>query len=326
MLVKGGWLTEQEAAKVASAAKALVANVERAIVGKPEAVRLCVAALLAGGHVLIEDVPGVGKTALAKALAKSIGGEFKRIQFTADLLPADITGSYVFNQAENRFEFRPGPIFANVVLADEINRGSPKTQAALLEAMDEGRVTADGVPHELPRPFFLIATENPVEAEGVYPLPEAELDRFMFRVSLGYLDVRGEREMMARHIAGEPAERLEPVVGSEQVVELQRAIMRVYVAAEVLDYIARIVDATRKAGEVLLGASPRGSLALMRGGQAWAAMQGRNFVAPEDVKQLSVPALAHRILLRPEAEGAGTAEAAQRVIGDILRRVEVPLR
>src|SRR5687767_2811341 len=276
-------------------------NVERVVVGKRHEVLLVLVALLCRGHVLIEDVPGVGKTVLAKAVARSIGCTFKRIQFTPDLLPSDVTGVNVFNQQTNRFEYRPGPVVAQLVLADEINRATPKTQAALLEAMEEGQVTVDGVTHPLPEPFVVLATQNPIEYEGTYPLPEAQLDRFLLRIGVGYPDREGEAEVLRRRMERRADELdLSPVLDPAGLVEMQRALESIHVTEAVVGYVVDIVAATRTDGSVQVGASPRGSLAILKLARGRALLGGRDFVTPDDVKAVAVPALAHRLMLRPE--------------------------
>ena len=294
--------------------------IEQAIHGKRRVVELVIASSLAGGHVLLEDVPGTGKTALARALGQVIQGTSSRIQFTPDLLPGDITGITVFDQRAGAFEFHPGPIFANVVLADEINRASPKTQSALLEVMEEGRVTVDGTSHDVGTPFLVIATQNPVEQAGTYRLPEAQLDRFMVKTSIGYPD----EAAMARILQGDRAPRhpLQPVVSTEMFTQAQELVTRAHVSPLVADYAVRLVEATRRASEVRLGASVRGALALVRLASAWAAASGRHYVTPDDVRDLALPVLAHRLVLEPEAEFDGVTAA--QVVGQILLDVAAP--
>jgi MoxR-like ATPase len=306
---------------------ALRENVQRVICGKDEVVRLAVVALLAKGHLLIEDIPGVGKTTLASALARSLGCGFRRVQFTSDLLPSDVLGVTIFNPDERRFEFQPGPIFTNVLLADEINRTTPKTQSALLEAMAEFRISVDSGVHALPDPFFVLATQNPVEHHGTYPLPDSQLDRFLMRIDMGYPDRDAEREILVRQRLTHPAETLEPVLGGAEVVALQKQVRDVRVEDAVLDYLLTVVATTREVPAVELGVSPRGSLSLYRACQALALVDGRDYVLPDDVKRLAVPVLAHRLILKTRiATAAGTRRAtARKVIEEILGRVEVPL-
>jgi MoxR-like ATPase len=297
-------------------------NVEEVIVGKHQEVQMALLALLCRGHVLIEDVPGVGKTMLAKAIARSLGCTFKRVQFTPDLLPTDVTGVSVYNQKSGEFEYRPGPIMAQIVLADEVNRATPKTQSALLEAMEERQITVDGVTHMLPDPFIVLATQNPIEYEGTFPLPEAQLDRFLVRLELGYPGRNDEIEMLGRQQQKHPLDTLEQVVDAPELVGAQAAIREVYVDRLIKEYIISIVESTRKHEDVYLGASPRGSLALYRTAQARAAVEGRDFVIPDDVKALAVATLAHRMILRPAARIKNTDVGS--LIDEILRRVPVP--
>lgn len=279
----------------------IIKNVEKVIIGKRNAVELALAGLLCQGHLLIEDVPGVGKTMLARSLAKSVGCSFSRIQFTPDMLPSDVTGVSIFNQANQQFEYRHGPLNAQIVLADEINRATPKTQSALLEAMQEGQVTVDGISHLLPEPFMVLATLNPIEYEGTFRLPEAQLDRFLLRVQLGYPGLDDEITVLKRQQFRHPLEELEQVVDAEEVIKAQKQVQSVFVAETVYRYMVEIVQKTRTHKEVYLGASPRGSLALYRTSQALAAIQGRDFVMPDDVKALAVSTLSHRIILGPGA-------------------------
>jgi MoxR-like ATPase len=282
-------------------AERVIASVERVIIGKHVEVRMALVALLCEGHILIEDVPGVGKTMLAKALSQSIGCTFRRIQFTPDLLPSDVTGLSIFNQKTAEFEFRPGPIMAQVVLADEINRATPKTQSALLECMEERQATIDGITYPMPAPFLVIATQNPIEYEGTFALPEAQLDRFMLRLRLGYPKAMEEIVILDEQKRSHPIEDLAEVVSTEELRELQTGVREIYVDSAVSDYIVRLVNATRSHPDIYLGASPRGSLALYRAGQAFAALAGRDYVIPDDVKALAVPALAHRLIVKTAA-------------------------
>lgn len=300
----------------------LIENVEKVIVGKRNSVRLTVIGLLCRGHVLIEDVPGTGKTMLAKSLARSIGCSFHRIQFTPDMLPSDVTGVSIYNQKTQEFEFRPGPIMAQIVLTDEINRATPKTQAALLEAMEEYQVTVDGVTHVLPDPFLVLATQNPIEYEGTFPLPEAQMDRFLVRISLGYPSGRYEIEMIDRQQISHPIDSLGQIVGFEELLAAQDGIRRVTVSDELKRYIVEIVEATRDHPEIYLGASPRGSLALFRTAQASAAMQAREYVVPDDIKEMAIPTLAHRLIV---GSAARIREVdAREVVKEILDRIPVP--
>jgi MoxR-like ATPase len=276
-------------------------NLETVIVGKRPALELIVVGLLCQGHVLIEDVPGVGKTMLARSLARSLDCTFNRIQFTPDMLPSDVTGVSIYNQQKGEFEFRPGPIIGQIILADEINRATPKTQAALLEAMEERQVTVDGTTHILPQPFMVVATQNPIEYEGTFPLPEAQLDRFLLRVQLGYPAMQDELRVMDDQQLRHPIETLEPVVKVDELLETAQAIRKIYVSAAVRRYIVELTTRTRQSTEVYLGASPRGSLSLFRTGQARAALLGRDYVLPDDIKELAVPVLAHRIIVSPAA-------------------------
>jgi MoxR-like ATPase len=282
-------------------AERTVGNIERVIVGKHAEVRLALVALLCEGHILIEDVPGVGKTMLAKALSRSIGCSFRRIQFTPDLLPSDVTGLSIFNQKTQDFEFRPGPIMAQVVLADEINRATPKTQSALLECMEERQATIDGVSYEMPSPFLVIATQNPIEYEGTFALPEAQLDRFLLRIRLGYPKPMEELVILDEQKRLHPLEGLQQVLSLEELRGMQAGVKEIYVDQGVADYIIRLVTATREHADVYLGASPRGSLHLYRAAQALAAISGRDYVIPDDVKQLAVPVLGHRLIVRSQA-------------------------
>ena len=308
--------------RAAEAVATLHGSVERAILGKPGVVRLAIACLLAEGHLLIEDVPGVGKTSLARALAASMGLSWRRIQFTPDLLPSDVTGVTIYNQGANRFDFHAGPIFANLVLADEINRASPKTQSALLEVMEERHVTIDGVAHAVPRPFLVVATQNPVEMDGTYPLPEAQLDRFLMRVDIGYPDHEAELGIVRTQGRGSVIDDLLPVLSAADVAAMVEAASDVYVAPPVEDHLVRVVAATRTAPGVRLGASPRATLALLRAARAWALTAGRGFVTPTDVQDLAVPVLAHRLLLTADAELGG--RTAGQIVHDVVRSIPAP--
>jgi MoxR-like ATPase len=279
----------------------VVANVERVIVGKHHEVRLALVALLCQGHLLIEDVPGTGKTVLAKAIARSLGCTFRRIQFTPDLLPSDVTGLSIFNQKTHEFEFRPGPIMAQIVLADEINRATPKTQSALLECMEERQATIDGVTHPMPDPFLVIGTQNPIEYEGTFALPEAQLDRFMLRLHLGYPQPLEEVVILDEQKRAHPLEDIAEVASVDELRHMQAGVREIYVDSSISDYIVRLVNATRTHPDIYLGASPRGSLALYRAGQAFAALNGRDYVIPDDIKALAVPALAHRLIVKTAA-------------------------
>ena len=296
--------------------------VESVIEGKSDAVRLVLTVLLAEGHVLIEDVPGVGKTMLAKALARSTGCTVRRIQFTPDLLPSDITGVSAYNQERREFEFKPGPVFANIVVGDEINRASPKTQSALLECMEERQVTVDGRTYTLTRPFMVIATQNPIEMEGTYPLPEAQRDRFTARISMGYPSAESELAMLDAHGSSSPLDTLEPVAQAEDIRELIAAVRTVHVAEPLKQYVIRLVAATRATPELRLGASPRATLHLLRAGRARAALDGRDFVIPDDMQALALPVLAHRLL--PSAEAVVTRQPPEQVLAAIVDRVPLP--
>jgi MoxR-like ATPase len=299
-------------------------NVSRALVGKPEAVRLAVVGLIARGHLLIEDVPGVGKTTLAAALARSIGGGFQRIQFTSDMLPSDVLGVSVWEPKLSEFVFKPGPLFTNIVLADEINRTTPKTQSSLLEAMNEAQVSLDHSTYPLPRPFMVLATQNPREYEGTYPLPESQLDRFLLRIRIGYPEAADEKEVLRGTLTPSPA-RLAPVLSIDEVLELQEAAEQVKAEESVLDYLVTLVTATRRSPLLALGVSPRGSLALLRAARARALTDGRNFLLPDDIKELAVSALAHRVMVKARMSGTGGGSMdGEAAIRAIVQDVPVP--
>jgi MoxR-like ATPase len=301
----------------------LEANISRAVYGKEEAVRMCLVALLAGEHVLLEDVPGVGKTLMAKALAKSVSGSFSRIQFTPDLLPSDIVGSSVYNTSDGSFRFNRGPIFANVVLADEINRTPPRTQSALLEAMSDRQVSADGETHELPSPFMVVATQNPFEFEGTYPLPESQLDRFLLRISMGYPSREDERRVLENHRQSTPVDELQPAVSAGQITQLQQVVRDVIVDSSIYDYLLDIVEATRESEELHVGVSTRAAISLSRAAQSVALMRDRNFVVPDDIKELAVPALSHRVISKGFLHG-GQREAIEGIVRRLVDTVPVP--
>ena len=312
-----------DAARVAEIAAAVKSNIGRVLVGKDAVIELALAAVLSGGHVLVEDVPGIGKTTLARSLAESLRCSFRRIQCTPDLMPSDITGVHYYNQKSSEFEFRPGPILAQVILADEINRATPRTQSALLEAMAEGQVTVDDRTMPLPVPFMLIATQNPIELEGTFPLPEAQLDRFMLRLRLGYPDETDEGLMLARFNSANPMDDMEAVASGEDIVEGQQRVKEIYVDSVLSNYVVRLVQATRAHDDVELGASPRASLGLYRCSQAFAAIRGRSYVTPDDVKVIAPYALSHRTILTPQARLRG--RTAEDVVQELLSKVEVPV-
>ncbi|GAB4129428.1 MAG: MoxR family ATPase [Roseiflexaceae bacterium] len=308
--------------EIRQAAERIIANVESVIVGKRRAVDLVLIALLCKGHILVEDVPGTGKTMLTKAIARSIGCSFKRIQFTPDLLPSDVTGISIYNQQSGAFEFRAGPVMAQIVLADEINRATPKTQSSLLEAMEEQQVTVDGTTYPLPAPFIVLATQNPIEYEGTFPLPEAQLDRFLLRINLGYPEKFDEITILRRQRERHPIDAVEQVASAEDLLKLQEQIKSVYLDELIEDYIVALVSATRRHEDVYLGASTRGALALYRAAQAKAALDGRDYVIPDDVKALAEAVLAHRLIISPAARIRSLT--ATTVMGDILSTVPVP--
>jgi MoxR-like ATPase len=314
---------EKTVGEVRDFAQAALANVEKVIVGKRPVIEMVLTALLCEGHVLIEDAPGTGKTMLARAIAITTGLEFKRMQCTPDLLPSDMTGVSVFDQKTRQFEFRPGPTFSNVLLVDEVNRATPRTQSALLEAMGEGQVTVDGVTYSLPRPFLVLATQNPIEFEGTFPLPEAQMDRFLMRLSLGYPDYADEDAMMQMQQLAHPIDSLQQAVDGNDLPRLQQQVRQVYEGESVRSYILDLVHATRDHPALALGASPRGSLALFHTAQARAALSGRDFVIPDDVKHVAVACLAHRMMIEPESALGGETTAG--VLQELLKQIEVPL-
>ena len=312
----------QSVQDLATAVQRVINNVEKVIVGKAEPVAFSLIAVICKGHVLIEDVPGVGKTVLTKAIARSIGCTFKRIQFTPDLLPSDVTGVSIYNQKTGNFEFRPGPVMAQIVLADEINRATPKTQSALLEAMEEAQLTVDGATYKLPDPFMVMATQNPIEYEGTFPLPEAQLDRFMMNITLGYPRPQDEMNILDSHQFHHPLDDLEQIMRAEELVQIQQQVRSIHVDPSIREYIVSLAGATRTHHNLYLGASPRGSLALFRASQALAAIRGRGYVIPDDVKLLAKATLAHRIIVTPAARVRGITSAA--ILEEILQTVPVP--
>ena len=312
----------QSVQDLAAAVQRVINNVEKVIVGKAESVAFSLIAVICNGHILIEDVPGVGKTVLTKAIARSIGCSFKRIQFTPDLLPSDVTGVSIYNQKTGNFEFRAGPIMSQIVLADEINRATPKTQSALLEAMEETQITIDGVTYRLPEPFMVMATQNPIEYEGTFPLPEAQLDRFMMNIKLGYPKVSDEMNILDTHQFHHPLDDLEQIMVAEELVMIQKQIRSIHVDPSIREYIVAIANATRNHNNIYLGSSPRGSLALYRASQALAAIRGRGYVIPDDVKLLTKPTLAHRLIVTPAARVRAITSTS--VLDEILQSVPVP--
>ncbi|MBD8080582.1 AAA family ATPase [Cellulosimicrobium arenosum] len=315
-------MTPEQAAWFAQTFDRLVGNVGQAVLGKPHVVRLVLTCMLSEGHILLEDAPGTGKTSLARAIAASVQGTQQRIQFTPDLLPSDVTGVTIYDQNSGKFDFHPGPIFASIVLADEINRASPKTQSALLEVMEEGQVTVDGVGHSVGSPFMVIATQNPIEQAGTYRLPEAQLDRFLMKSSIGYPDHASTVEILSGASVRDRSKSLQPLITTQAVTEMAELADRVHVDGAVLEYVSRLAEETRNAAEVRVGVSVRGALALVRCAKVWAAAHGRNYVLPDDIKELAQPAWVHRFVLDPEAEFAGaTADA---VLGRLLADVAAP--
>jgi len=304
------------------ALKVLIENIAKVIIGKIETSKLLIVGLLTNGHILIEDVPGVGKTMLALALAKSINADFKRIQFTPDLLPSDVTGGLVYSPKSGEFDLRKGPIFANIILADEINRTTPRTQSALLECMQEYKVTLDGKAFALPLPFMVVATENPIEYQGTYSLPEAQIDRFLMKINMGYLAPTEEVKVITDQKIEHPIESLQPVLSLEEVLELQKKVKHIEISSHVLEYIVQLVAATRNKEEIKLGASPRASIALMKAGCAWALLEGRDYVIPEDVVKLLPYVLKHRIILHPKVSIMG--KTAEQVIADLVSKTPIP--
>jgi len=310
-------------AKNRSIADKIIGNIEKVIVGKRNIVELTLISLICGGHILIEDVPGVGKTSLAYSLAKSINCSFNRIQFTPDVMPSDITGFSMYNQKTGEFEFRPGSIMSHIVLADEINRATPKTQSSLLEVMEKGQVTVDGVTYKVPAPFMVLATQNPVEYHGTYPLPEAQLDRFFMKISIGYPSPADETEILTRFQVDDPLDKLMPVVETEDIIRLQSEVKNVYIDKSLSRYIVDIINETRTHTDIAIGSSPRGSLFLLRAAQAWALYNKRSFVIPDDIKKMAVPVISHRIILKQESKLRG--HNSENIITEIINKIKVPV-
>jgi len=302
----------------------VIENLEKVIIGKKEVIKLALSSLFAGGHLLIEDVPGTGKTTLALGIAKSIGGIFRRIQFTSDLLPSDIIGVTIYSQKNESFEFKPGPVFANIVLADEINRTTPKTQSALLESMNENQVTVDNKTYPLPKPFMVIATQNPLEIYGTYPLPESQLDRFMMRIKMGYPPSDKEKEIILSHKFSRPLDNISAVINPEDVLEIQKRIKNVKISNELMDYIVEIIKRTRSSDLIKIGASPRASILFSRACQAYAFVNGRDYVIPDDIKTLAIPILVHRVIPKGKISD-GRREEVEDIIRDIIYKISVPL-
>lgn len=324
MLDRVLYVSEREAKEMQQQIAKIIQNIEKVMIGKRDIAELSIVALLAGGHVLLEDVPGVGKTMMVRTLAKSVGAQFKRIQFTPDLLPSDVVGVSIYNPKTLQFEFRPGPILGNIVLADEINRTSPKTQSSLLEAMEEASVTVDGDTIHIPKPFFVMATQNPIEYEGTYPLPEAQLDRFLLKLNMGYPTASEELEVLRRAENRSPIEEVEAIMTTEELRDLQQQASALHIEDNVKAYIVALAQATRQHEQVYLGVSPRASIALMKAAQAYAFMCGRNFVTPDDVQYLVPYVFGHRLILQPEARYEGVEAAI--IVEDIVRSTEVPVK
>ncbi len=303
-------------------AEKIKSNIEKVLVGKSELINLVLTALFSGGHVLLDDVPGTGKTVLAKSLAKSINIDFKRIQFTPDLLPSDVTGLNYYNQKVGEFVFRKGPVFTNIVLADEINRATPRTQSSLLECMEEKQVTIDGNKYEMSNPFFVIATQNPVETIGTFPLPQAQLDRFVMKLKVGFPDINAETDILERYIKNNPLEELQSVIDGEKLIQIMEEVKNIYVHPQLMQYLVKIVNSTRECQDIIAGVSTRGTIKFMRAAQSYAAISGRTYVTPEDIKYLAVPVLSHRIIIN---SGYDSNKKAEDYIQDLVNTVEVPV-